>query len=421
MTSGWKIAILLIAVLLQGTAIFCQEPPDTTLIRVQTDAIPAIHHSKLEAFTRSRFYQITHAAVPLAVSGIIVKRRDDRYRSLRNEFAPRFNYHYDDYLQFAPGALMIGLKAGGVEGRSSWGRMLVSDGFSAVICATLINSLKYSTKVLRPDGTTYNSFPSGHTAVAFMTATMLHKEYGLTRSPWYSIGGYSLALATGVSRQLNNRHWVSDVMVGAAIGIFSAELGYWLSDLIFKQRGLCRPNKEYSMYDMGNVPSFLGLYMGVSFLIDHKGKSDEHMIEVAEGNRAGVEGAWFWNPYFGIGGRVAMTGLKLKVDDVLRDESMDLLSFQVGPYFSYPISDHWATGANVLLGYGNVPVYDNSFEREQRKHGLCWGADVSITYLPARHLGLRGYLSYNYLPAIRAVHLIGHQTITLGGSVNIMF
>lgn len=414
MVSTYKIAILLIAVFLRGTAIFCCEPVDTVMP-------PPIRHPRLEAFTQSRFYQITHTAVPLTVTGLIVKQRDDRYRSLRNEFAPRFDYHYDDYLQFAPAALMLGLKIGKVEGRSSWGRMLVSDAFSAAICAGIINSLKYSTRVLRPDGSSYNSFPSGHTAVAFMTATMLHKEYGMTRSPWYSIAGYSMALATGISRQLNNRHWVSDVMVGAATGIISTELGYFLADLIYRQRGICRRDKNYRMYDLSHSPSFLGIYMGVAFMIDRKPYNEEHAIEVAEGNTAALEGAWFINPYFGVGGRVGMTGLKLKVDDMLRDESMDILSFQMGPYFSYPISQHWLTGCNLLLGYGNVPLYDAGFVRHGRKHGLCWGGDWSITYLPARNLGLRGYVSYNYLPAIRAIEFIGHQTISLGGSVNVMF
>ena len=73
---------------------------------------------------------------------------------------------------------MLGLKACGVESRSSWGRMLTSDAFSAALMAIAVNSLKFSCNVMRPDGSTRNSFPSGHTATAFMTATMLHKEYG---------------------------------------------------------------------------------------------------------------------------------------------------------------------------------------------------------------------------------------------------
>ena len=77
---------------------------------------------------------------------------------------------------------MLGLKVSGVKGRSSWGRMLASNAMSVALMAGIVNSLKYSAQVERPDGTDLRSFPSGHTATAFMTATMLNKEYGYRES-----------------------------------------------------------------------------------------------------------------------------------------------------------------------------------------------------------------------------------------------
>lgn len=100
---------------------------------------------------------------------------DVGFRRLRNGYAGSFHHDFDDYLQYMPAVAMVGLKACGVESRSSWGRMLVSDAFSAGVMAIAVNSLKYSCRVMRPDGSTRNSFPSGHTATAFMMATMLHK------------------------------------------------------------------------------------------------------------------------------------------------------------------------------------------------------------------------------------------------------
>lgn len=41
--------------------------------------------------------------------------------ALRNAAVPSFNWHYDDYLQYGPAGVMLGLKAFGYEGRSSWG------------------------------------------------------------------------------------------------------------------------------------------------------------------------------------------------------------------------------------------------------------------------------------------------------------
>ena len=219
---------------------------------------------RMEKITSSRAYRMTYIGVPLIVTGIIIQERDRGFRYLRNDYIPTFRYHYDDYLQYAPAALMLGLKAGGVKGRSSWGRMLVSDAFSAALMAGAVNTLKYTCKMTRPDGSNRHSFPSGHTATAFMTATMLYKEYG-ARSPWYSIAGYSMATATGVSRMLNNKHWLSDVMVGAGIGILSVELGYLFADLIYKDRGrndLSKQDYEF-LYDRFRCPSFLGIDEGL--------------------------------------------------------------------------------------------------------------------------------------------------------------
>lgn len=132
----------------------------------------------MERITSSRAYRITYIGVPLVVAGLVVQERDHGFRHLRNDYVPSFRFRYDDYLQYAPAALMLGLKIGGVRGRSSWGRMLVSDAFSVALMAGAVNSLKYTCRMPRPDGSNNKSFPSGHTATAFMAATMLHKEYG---------------------------------------------------------------------------------------------------------------------------------------------------------------------------------------------------------------------------------------------------
>ena len=157
---------------------------------------------------------------------------DEDIWALRNTAIPGFHCIADDIVQYSPAALMLGLKACGYEGRTGWGQMLTADAFTVGVQALVTRVIKISVGRTRPNGG-HHSFPSGHTATAFMCATMLHKEYGW-RSPWWSIGGYTVAAFTGVSRILNNRHWMSDVAAGAAIGIGSVHLGYWLSDLIFK-------------------------------------------------------------------------------------------------------------------------------------------------------------------------------------------
>ena len=113
---------------------------------------------------------------------------DQSMYDLRYNAAGDFHYSFDDYLQYSPAAAMLGMKIFGYDSRSSWGRMLVSDAFSVAAMAAVVNGIKYSVARPRPDGTSHNSFPSGHTATSFMLAAMLHEEYGW-RSPWFSLGG----------------------------------------------------------------------------------------------------------------------------------------------------------------------------------------------------------------------------------------
>ncbi len=72
---------------------------------------------------------------------------------------------------------------------------------------------------LKSDNSSYESFPSGHTTVAFAAATVFAMEYKET--PIIPIIAYSAATAIGLSRIIQNQHWISDVMVGAALGFLS--------------------------------------------------------------------------------------------------------------------------------------------------------------------------------------------------------
>jgi membrane-associated phospholipid phosphatase len=90
----------------------------------------------------------------------------------------------------------------------------------------IVYSAKTLTKRIRPDGSQDNSFPSGHTATAFVAAEFLFQEYK-DKSIWISVGGYTMASAIGVSRVLNDKHWTSDVIAGAGIGILSTKIVYW--------------------------------------------------------------------------------------------------------------------------------------------------------------------------------------------------
>jgi membrane-associated phospholipid phosphatase len=79
------------------------------------------------------------------------------------------------------------------------------------------------------------AMPSGHTAIAFALATSLADE--IDRS-WASVGLYTLATGVGWSRINDDRHWLTDIAAGAALGITTSRVvsGRW------KVFGLRPPN-----------------------------------------------------------------------------------------------------------------------------------------------------------------------------------
>ncbi len=142
-------------------------------------------------------------------------------------------FSIDDYTQYAPMAAAYCMKLCGVRGRHGYGDLTIILGTAYALMGITVNALKYATKVERPDGSSRNSFPSGHTATAFMGAELLRREYSEV-SPWIGVAGYSVAAATGFLRIYNNRHWLTDVVAGAGVGILSAKAAYWLYPLISK-------------------------------------------------------------------------------------------------------------------------------------------------------------------------------------------
>ena len=254
---------------------------------------------------------LTFAGVPLFVAGWAIKGDKAMFRvnakaeqggKKNTQLLTDFKTGIDDYTQFFGPAMVVGLKLGGYEGRSDWPRLLASAGMSYAIMAGFVNGIKYTAKEMRPDGSTANSWPSGHTATAFVGASLLHKEYGLTRSPWWSVAGYGVATATGVMRILNNRHWISDVMSGAGIGIMSTELGYALCDLMFKEKGLLRNDL---VMDKVN-PSFFSISMGVGLGgkdLEFESEGQTMGLKFRAATVVDAEGAYFFNKYVGVGGR----------------------------------------------------------------------------------------------------------------------
>ena len=421
------------------------------------------------------FQDQTYVGIPLFLAGVIAKSEKRSFRQntadLRNSrtrLLTNFHSEIDNYTQFAPAVLALGLNLAGVEGRSNLGRFAVSSALAYGIMAGIVNPIKYGAKEMRPDGSTRNSFPSGHTATAFVSATILHKEYGLTRSPWYSIAGYGVATATGVMRVLNNRHWVSDVLSGAGIGIFSTELAYGISDIIFKGHGL----KRGFLSDKSNAvenPSFFSISMGMglgtrnmTFSGEELGVFDEEFntkdvnLKFGTATVVGAEGAYFFNKYIGVGGRLRIKSNPIKGwSQLASDEKSSLLETikglkdvelqewvegfdimvesdhitefagDLGLYFNFPLSSRFAIGTKALVGrsviqdleirahawgkaldlskiddvknaWGNDYDCDWDYMTVSGNNTMKVGTGVSLTYAYKSNFSFKVFLDYDY-------------------------
>jgi membrane-associated phospholipid phosphatase len=140
---------------------------------------------------------------------------------------PHRPFHLDNYLMFAPTLSVYALNASGIHGKNNFKDRTMILLIANVIANGTVFSAKYWSHELRPSGSDYLSFPSGHTAEAFVGAEFMRMEYKDV-SPWYGVAGYAMATMTGLLRMYNDAHWASDVIAGAGVGIASTRLAYWL-------------------------------------------------------------------------------------------------------------------------------------------------------------------------------------------------
>ena len=148
----------------------------------------------------------------------------DAKKDIGNKFGTYRN-HIDNYLQFAPYLEVGGVLLAGVESRNDRVNLGLLVLKSELIMLSSVYIVKTLTAIQRPDSSANNSFPSGHTAQAFLAASIVHNEFR-DKSQWYGIGAYTLATGVAAFRMINNKHWESDVVAGAGFGILSAHLAY---------------------------------------------------------------------------------------------------------------------------------------------------------------------------------------------------
>ena len=175
------------------------------------DTLRVLTHSHFSHL--APFWQVT---VPVGLSLIGVVGVADRGflfkgKSKIQRFFDRLRGHspvrIDDYLQYVPfGSFVLAAEFPGVPHRHNFRDRLLLGATAYAVMGATVNGVKYTIGELRPDQSAHNSFPSGHTATAVMGAELVRAEYGNR----LGLFAYTGALAVGVLRMYNNRHWFND-------------------------------------------------------------------------------------------------------------------------------------------------------------------------------------------------------------------
>ena len=163
----------------------------------------------------------------------------------------------DDYIQYSPMVVGYGLGFTGVQATHSLKERTLILSMSYATMGIVVRSMKLAFNEKRPDSNATNSFPSGHTATAFMGAQYLYEEYK-DISPWIGYAGYAVAATTGYLRIYNNRHYINDVVAGACVGILSTKFAYWLYPKLFK-KSVCNQGFVVGMPYFSNESAGLNL------------------------------------------------------------------------------------------------------------------------------------------------------------------
>lgn len=179
----------------------------------------------------------------------------DASQDARRSF-PDFSTNADDYVFLIPVIGLYAFDAFSSQNRHEVGRQTTLLFSSAALMGALVWPLKSVSNIDRPDNSNDHSFPSGHTSSAFVVAGVIDQEFR-GKSPWISVGAYTIASSTGVMRMLNNKHWLSDVFAGAGFGLLSVHTVYYAHERFLKNKNITLfPSSAYGTQGLTLVATF---------------------------------------------------------------------------------------------------------------------------------------------------------------------
>lgn len=194
------------------------------------DSVPII-----ETHTKFNYRQLAVPSVMIAVGAFGVSnnwfvKRKTQLRDKIGAWRGDNRFRIDDYAQYLPVVSNVLMGCVGVKSRHSFKERVAVTATAYAAMGIMVNGVKWMVNERRPDSSNLNSFPSGHTATAFMGAELIRVEYGNV----FGTIAYVFSTCIGLLRIYNDRHWLNDVIAGAGFGILSARIGYWL--LPFERR-----------------------------------------------------------------------------------------------------------------------------------------------------------------------------------------
>lgn len=128
------------------------------------------------------------------------------------------NLYAETWVQYVPVFLDVSLPLAGVKSQTDFTTRFTKAVLSYGIMNAVVRITKNVVDEQRPDGSAWNSFPSGHTATAFTGAELMRQDYG-----WgWGTAAYASGVYVAAMRVVHKRHWWWDTCAGAAVGIGSS-------------------------------------------------------------------------------------------------------------------------------------------------------------------------------------------------------
>lgn len=239
----WKAAILFFFSFFIKASIGIAQTSDSTKIASSDSSIITVIADTLIAQVKAPIVQVPVTLKSLIIPGTFfaygvlslninaLKEVNKEIKEVIWDDNPHNKVKIEDYTLLAPAVAVYALNLAGLKGQNNLVDRSIIYGMSNLIANGLSFGVKQFGVELRPDSSSRSSFPSGHTAEAFVSAEFLHQEYK-GRVHWTVIAaGYAVGVGTAYLRMYNNKHWFGDVVAGAGIGIASTRFAYYLYPL----------------------------------------------------------------------------------------------------------------------------------------------------------------------------------------------